>query len=203
MPHGAGLSAASPTLHSRRYSGARGQPKRSSASSTPYFRCLRASAPRFLRRGSCAQPRSFQFRQADRDPVGAGLERAEELEQVAEELAAPIIKALLGKAAVPDDSPYTTGGIGLLGTSRRRKRWKTATRCSSSALLSLTSNFFPNRAGARRPDRTRSGADRLRYPVEVGSGRRLPAHIARAACPCCTAKRTAISGAAQAGMKEW
>ena len=29
----------------------------------------------------------------------------------------PIIKALLGKAVVPDDSPYTTGGIGLLGTA--------------------------------------------------------------------------------------
>ena len=35
---------------------------------------------------------------------------------MAELLGAPIIKALLGKAAVPDDSPYTTGGIGLLGT---------------------------------------------------------------------------------------
>jgi len=41
---------------------------------------------------------------------------SEELEQAAELLGAPIIKALLGKAAVPDDSPYTTGGIGLLGT---------------------------------------------------------------------------------------
>lgn len=39
-----------------------------------------------------------------------------ELEEIAELLGAPIIKALLGKAAVPDDSPYTTGGIGLLGT---------------------------------------------------------------------------------------
>jgi pyruvate dehydrogenase (quinone) len=39
-----------------------------------------------------------------------------ELEQTAEVLGAPIIKALLGKASVPDDSPYTTGGIGLLGT---------------------------------------------------------------------------------------
>jgi pyruvate dehydrogenase (quinone)/pyruvate oxidase len=39
-----------------------------------------------------------------------------ELEETAETLGAPIIKALLGKAAVPDDSPYTTGGIGLLGT---------------------------------------------------------------------------------------
>src|SRR5437588_12460893 len=40
----------------------------------------------------------------------------DELEQVAELLGAPIVKPLLGKAAVPDDSPYTTGGIGLLGT---------------------------------------------------------------------------------------
>ncbi len=40
----------------------------------------------------------------------------DELEEAAELLGAPIIKALLGKAAVPDDSPYTTGGIGLLGT---------------------------------------------------------------------------------------
>jgi pyruvate dehydrogenase (quinone) len=39
-----------------------------------------------------------------------------QLEQVAELLGAPIIKALLGKSCVPDDSPYTTGGIGLLGT---------------------------------------------------------------------------------------
>ena len=42
--------------------------------------------------------------------------RGELLEQTAEKLGAPIVKALLGKAAVPDDSPYTTGGIGLLGT---------------------------------------------------------------------------------------
>ena len=36
---------------------------------------------------------------------------------LAEKLGAPIIKPLLGKAVVPDDSPYTTGGIGLLGTA--------------------------------------------------------------------------------------
>ena len=44
------------------------------------------------------------------------LDATDELEAVAERLGAPIIKALLGKAAVPDMSPYTTGGIGLLGT---------------------------------------------------------------------------------------
>jgi pyruvate dehydrogenase (quinone) len=49
--------------------------------------------------------------------VGAGAlhARAEVLE-VAEVLGAPIVKTLSGKAVVPDDSPYTTGGIGLLGT---------------------------------------------------------------------------------------
>jgi pyruvate dehydrogenase (quinone)/pyruvate oxidase len=44
------------------------------------------------------------------------LNATDELEAVAERLGAPIVKALLGKAAVPDTSPYTTGGIGLLGT---------------------------------------------------------------------------------------
>ncbi len=41
----------------------------------------------------------------------------EEVLQLAEKLGAPIVKPLLGKAVVPDDSPYTTGGIGLLGTA--------------------------------------------------------------------------------------
>src|SRR4051812_20728391 len=49
---------------------------------------------------------------AGRGSIGAG----DELEKLAELLVAPIIKPLLGKAAVPDDSPYTTGGVGLLGT---------------------------------------------------------------------------------------
>jgi pyruvate dehydrogenase (quinone) len=44
------------------------------------------------------------------------LHATQELEEVAEILGAPVVKTLLGKAAVPDDSLYTTGGIGLLGT---------------------------------------------------------------------------------------
>src|SRR5262249_5191932 len=39
------------------------------------------------------------------------------IERVADTLAAPIIKTLSGKMVVPDDSPYVTGGIGLLGTA--------------------------------------------------------------------------------------
>ncbi len=58
---------------------------------------------------------------ADGDKIailaGAGaLHAREELLALAETLAAPIVKTLPGKATVPDDSPYTTGGIGLLGT---------------------------------------------------------------------------------------
>jgi pyruvate dehydrogenase (quinone) len=57
--------------------------------------------------------------QGERVAILAGrgaLHATDELEKIAATLAAPIVKALLGKAAVPDDSPYTTGGIGLLGT---------------------------------------------------------------------------------------
>ncbi len=49
--------------------------------------------------------------------AGAGARGARaELEAAAEKLGAPIIKAMLGKDCVPDDSPYTTGTIGLVGT---------------------------------------------------------------------------------------
>lgn len=36
--------------------------------------------------------------------------------KIAEFLGAPIVKSLLGKSCIPADSPYRTGGIGLLGT---------------------------------------------------------------------------------------
>src|SRR5215470_20280289 len=50
--------------------------------------------------------------------VGQGcLNARDDVLALAERVGGPIIKALLGKAVVPDDSPYTTGGIGLLGTA--------------------------------------------------------------------------------------
>jgi Thiamine pyrophosphate-requiring enzymes [acetolactate synthase, pyruvate dehydrogenase (cytochrome), glyoxylate carboligase, phosphonopyruvate decarboxylase] len=50
--------------------------------------------------------------------VGRGaLAAAEEIAQLAETVGGPVVKALLGKAVLPDRSPYTTGGLGLLGTS--------------------------------------------------------------------------------------
>ncbi len=49
--------------------------------------------------------------------VGAGAIHArQEVLAAADLLASPIVKSLLGKAAVPDDHPLTTGGLGLLGT---------------------------------------------------------------------------------------
>ncbi|HTQ15095.1 MAG TPA: thiamine pyrophosphate-dependent enzyme [Rhizomicrobium sp.] len=49
---------------------------------------------------------------AGQGALGAG----PQLAAVAQRLGAPVAKALLGKGALPDDSPYATGGIGLLGT---------------------------------------------------------------------------------------
>ncbi|HEY7396907.1 MAG TPA: thiamine pyrophosphate-dependent enzyme [Gaiellaceae bacterium] len=49
--------------------------------------------------------------------AGAGARGAgAELEQLAETLGAPIVKALLGKDCVPDDNPYCAGGTGVVGT---------------------------------------------------------------------------------------
>lgn len=62
--------------------------------------------------------------------VGRGaLKAGDEIIELAEKLGAPIVKALLGKAVVPDDHPLTTGGLGLLETTLRKTRWRIATRC--------------------------------------------------------------------------
>lgn len=97
------------------------------------------------------------------------LHAGEELEQVAELLGAPIVKALLGKAAVSDDSPYTTGGIGVLGTKPSQE----ALEECDTLLMAGTSfpyiEYYPKPGKARGVqidrDPQRIG---LRYPVEVG-----------------------------------
>ena len=50
--------------------------------------------------------------------VGAGaLGAGKEVLELAAKLQAPVVKALLGKAVIPDESPYSLGGLGLLGTA--------------------------------------------------------------------------------------
>lgn len=97
------------------------------------------------------------------------LHATKELEAIADVLGAPIIKALLGKAAVPDDSPYTTGGIGLLGTSPSQEAIE---NCDTLFLIGTSFpyiEFLPKPGQARGVqvdlDPARIG---LRYPVEVG-----------------------------------
>jgi pyruvate dehydrogenase (quinone) len=69
--------------------------------------------------------------------VGIGARGAGPLvEQVAEKLGAPIIKTLPGKMVVADDSPYATGGLGLLGTAPSEELVD-----DIDALLMLGTNF--------------------------------------------------------------
>jgi pyruvate dehydrogenase (quinone)/pyruvate oxidase len=93
----------------------------------------------------------------------------DELEAIAEKLGAPIVKALLGKACVPDDSPYTTGGIGLLGTEPSLEAME---NCDTLLLVGTSFpyiEFYPKPGKARAVqidlDPARIG---LRYPVEAG-----------------------------------
>jgi pyruvate dehydrogenase (quinone)/pyruvate oxidase len=102
--------------------------------------------------------------------AGAGsLKATVELEQVAEILGAPIIKPLLGKCSVPDDSPYTTGGIGLLGTKPSQEALE---ECDTLFIIGSTFPYIeyypePGQAKAVQVD-IDSARIGLRYPVEVG-----------------------------------
>jgi pyruvate dehydrogenase (quinone) len=92
-----------------------------------------------------------------------------ELVAMAAKLGAPIIKALLGKACVPDDSPYTTGGIGLLGT---RPSQDAMENCDTLLMVGTSFpyiEFFPKPGQARVVQIDRDpGRIGLRCPVEVG-----------------------------------
>src|SRR5436305_6892285 len=69
--------------------------------------------------------------------VGQGaLGAADEVIAVADMLGAGVAKALLGKAVIPDDLPYVTGAIGLLGT---KPSWTLMQECDT--LLMVGSSF--------------------------------------------------------------
>lgn len=132
------------------------------------------------------------------------LDATEELEKAAELLAGPIVKALLGKAAVPDDSPYTTGGIGLLGT---RPSQEAMEDCDTILIVGSSFpyiEFMPKPGQAQGVqidlDPKRIG---MRYPVDVGlvgdSASTLQELI-----PLLRRKDDrSFLNAAQAGMKDW
>ena len=93
----------------------------------------------------------------------------EELLRTAELLDAPIAKALLGKAILPDDHPYVTGGVGYLGA---RPSHEVFDACDTLLIVGST---FPYIEYYPKPDQVRSvqididGARiGLRFPVDVG-----------------------------------
>ncbi len=131
------------------------------------------------------------------------LNATSELEQTAEKLGAPIVKALLGKAAVPDDSPYTTGGIGLLGT---RPSFQVMEDCDTLLIAGSSFpyiEFLPKPGHARGVqidvDPTRIG---LRYPVEIGLVGSCKRALS-ALLPLLNKKKHSFLNDAQKAMREW
>ena len=101
--------------------------------------------------------------------AGAGaLHAREQLLAVAEALAAPIVKTLSGKGTVPDDSPYTTGGIGLLGTAPSEELMNDLDTLFMVGTNFPYTKFMPEPGKARivqiEADPARAGA---RVPTEV------------------------------------
>jgi pyruvate dehydrogenase (quinone) len=101
--------------------------------------------------------------------VGAGaLGATDEVIAVAEKLQAGVAKALLGKAALPDDLPWVTGSLGLLGT---KPSWDLMKGCDTFLMVGSAfpySEFLPKPGEARGVQIDIDGTMlSLRYPMEV------------------------------------
>ncbi|HEY4257140.1 MAG TPA: thiamine pyrophosphate-requiring protein [Candidatus Udaeobacter sp.] len=101
--------------------------------------------------------------------VGAGaLQATDEVIEVADILGAGVAKALLGKAVLPDDLPFCTGPIGLLGS---KPSWDMMTECDTLLMVGSSfpySEFLPEEGQARG---VQIDIDpkmlSIRYPTEV------------------------------------
>jgi pyruvate dehydrogenase (quinone)/pyruvate oxidase len=137
--------------------------------------------------------------------VGQGaLSAREEVIELADRLGAPIVKALLGKAVVPDDHPLTTGGLGLLGTTPSQEAME---HCD--ALLIIGSSFpymeFLPKPGQAKGVQIDDKPDRigLRYPVEVGLVGDAKPTTAALNRLITQKEDRAFLQKAQEGMKDW
>jgi pyruvate dehydrogenase (quinone) len=102
--------------------------------------------------------------------VGAGaLGATDAVVEVAEVLGAGVAKALLGKAAVPDDLPFVTGSIGLLGT---KPSWTLMSECDTLLMVGSSfpySEWLPKPGDARGLQIDIDGRMlNIRYPMELG-----------------------------------
>jgi pyruvate dehydrogenase (quinone) len=101
--------------------------------------------------------------------VGAGaLHAGAEVIEVAELLGAGVAKALLGKAALPDDLPFVTGSIGLLGT---KPSWDLMQGCDTLLMIGSSfpySEFLPEEGQAKAVQIDIDGRMvGIRYPIDV------------------------------------
>ena len=101
--------------------------------------------------------------------VGAGARGAtDEVVRVADLLGAGVAKALLGKAVIPDDLPFVTGSIGLLGTA---PSWMLMNECDTLLMVGSSfpySEFLPAEGKARGVQIDIDGRMlSVRYPMEV------------------------------------
>lgn len=137
--------------------------------------------------------------------AGAGaLGATDQLEALAEKTGGVIVKALLGKAAVPDDSPWTTGQIGMLGTAPSHQA------LDDCDTLVIVGSSFPYIEYLPKPDQARGvqididpGRIGQRFPVEaalIGDS----ARVLDALLPRLSAKTDhGFIDKARAGKAEW
>jgi pyruvate dehydrogenase (quinone) len=101
--------------------------------------------------------------------IGRGAIGAEdEVIEVADLLGAGVAKALLGKAALPDDLPFVTGSIGLLGT---KPSWELMMDCDTLLMVGSSfpySEFLPQEGAAKAVQIDIDGRMiGIRYPMDV------------------------------------
>ncbi len=101
--------------------------------------------------------------------IGAGAwNAADEVLEAAELLGAGIAKALLGKSVLPDDLPFVTGSIGLLGT---KPSWDLMSDCDTLFMIGSSfpySEFLPKEGQAKAVQIDIDGKMlSIRYPMDV------------------------------------
>lgn len=134
---------------------------------------------------------------------GGALRCGEEVAQLAETVGGPVVKALLGKAVLPDRSPYTTGGIGLLGTAPSVDAMQ---ECDTMVMIGTSypyMEFLPKPGQAKcvqiEIDPTRVG---LRHQVDAGLVGDAKS-ILTALLPMLKKKNNRFLRRSQDRMKDW
>jgi pyruvate dehydrogenase (quinone) len=123
---------------------------------------------------------------------------------VADRLAAPVVKALLGKDVIPDDSPYTTGGTGVVGTRPSSDVFE-----NCDALLIIGSSFpyieFLPKPGQALGIQIDDKPERigLRYPVDIGLVGDAQATLRELLMYLSRNEDRSFLKQAQKGMEEW